>query len=87
MIGEELRDELIARGFTDDLESPNGTMALTVPCSTSELAELLDSMVTRREKVFRSVDVVGAEAAHRSYDDVLLAIDAIKAVIARLSLE
>lgn len=45
------------------------------------LGELLDMMIARREKVFRSVDVVGREAATASYDDAVLMVDALKAVL------
>lgn len=86
-IADEVKQELIARGFSADLESPNGTMGLSVAdlCSTSEdLAELLVILVARREKIFRSVAVVGAELARKSYDDVVLVIEAVKAVIGRL---
>jgi hypothetical protein len=51
-----------------------------------DLSELFDTMIARREKVFRSSDVVGATVAKQSYDDVVLAIDAIKAVVSQLSL-
>jgi len=84
-IQSELRKELVARGFSPSLASPNDTMVLDDAYATAaDLAGLLELMVARREKIFRSVDVVGAGAAKRSYDDVVLCIDAIKAVIARL---
>ena len=80
------RKELLSRGFSATLTSPNDTMVLDELCSTSaELADLLEVMVARREKVFRSIDVVGAGLAKRSYDDVVLVVDDIKAVIGQLS--
>ncbi len=48
------------------------------------VAELLEMMVARREKVFRSQEVVGTEAARKSYEDVVLVVDAIKAIIDRV---
>lgn len=87
LIRRALNAELQKRGFTTDLEAPNGTIGLTESYSTTtDLADLLDLMVTRREKIFRSVEVVGPDAAKKSYNDVLLVIEAVKAVIARLSL-
>ena len=50
-----------------------------------EIGELLDLMVARREKIVRSVDAVGKETATRSFDDAESAIEAIKAVIKKLS--
>ncbi|WP_437301959.1 hypothetical protein [Sorangium sp. So ce388] len=86
-IREHLWNELRLRGFSHDGESPHGTMGLTDSYSTgADLAELLELMVARREKIFGSVDVVGQDAARKSYDDVVLVIESIKAVIGRLSL-
>ena len=86
-IRDDLRTELLARGFSAGLEAPNATMVLDDSYSTAaDLADLLEVMVARREKIFRSVDVVGQATARRSYDDVVLVIEAIKAVIAKLSL-
>jgi hypothetical protein len=84
---DELKGQLLSRGFTPGLESPNSTMVLDdTLLDRVDIGNLLDMMVTRREKVFRSVEVVGQEAAKRSYDDVVLVIEAIEAVIAKLSL-
>jgi hypothetical protein len=86
-IREQLWNELRLRGFSQDGESPHGTIGLTDSYSTgAELADLLELMVARREKIFRSVDAVGQTAARDSYDDVVLVIEAVKAVIGRLSL-
>jgi hypothetical protein len=86
-ISDELKKELLARGFSTSLEAPNGTMGLTSAYTTAaELADLMDLMVSRREKIFRSVDVVGHDAARKSYDDVVIVIEAIKAVMGKLSL-
>lgn len=96
-IRDELKKELLARGFTiappsptdptEGFVSPKDTMVLGDAYATAlDLAELLDQMVSRREKLFRSADVVGPDIAKQGYDDVVFVIDAIKAVIARLSL-
>ena len=83
-IREELLSELFARGFTTRGASPRDTMILDETyLGDVDIAELLELMVARREKIFRSQDVVGADAAKASYDDVLLVIEAIKAVIGR----
>jgi hypothetical protein len=82
----ELKRELAARGFSPDGSAPNGSMTFDDAYLASvEIAELFDTMVARREKVFRSTDVVGADIARNNFDDVNLAIDAIKAVISRLT--
>lgn len=60
-------------------------MALSVTyLSEVALGELLDQMVTRREKVFRSVEAVGRSVAEGSYSDVVLVIEAINSVLADL---
>jgi hypothetical protein len=43
-------------------------------------------MVSKGDKAFRGVDVLGPEAAREIYDDVAIVIAAVKAVISRLSL-
>jgi hypothetical protein len=53
----------------------------------TELSDLLETMVARREKVIRSHSVVGPDIAKQSYDDVVLVIDAIKAVMKNLTRE
>lgn len=83
----ELKRELGARGFATDGTAPNGSITFDdAYLSAIELGELLDTMIARREKVFRSTDVVGADIARKNYDDVVCAIGAIKAVISRLTL-
>jgi len=86
-IRDELRKELRERGFSTSLESPHGGLVLsdTYKCA-ADLADLLDVMVARREKIFRSVDVVGQDTAKRNYDDTVLVIEAAKAVLGRLVL-
>ncbi len=86
-IRDELRRELVNRGFSESLEAPNGTMGLTDCATSAELADLLEVMVARREKIFGSVGVVGRDAAKKSYDDVVLVIEAAKAVVGKLTLE
>jgi hypothetical protein len=81
----ELKKEILARGFRSDGAAPNGTMVLDEGYLAGvDLADLLDTMVSRREKIFRSSEVVGADVARQSYDDVVLVIDAIKSVVGRL---
>ena len=84
---DALKAELTARGFAPHCTAPNETMSLDDDyLSGIELADLFDTMIARREKVFRSSDVVGADVAKKSFDDVVLVIDSIKAVIGRLTL-
>ena len=75
------RKALASRGFVG-LVSPNGTMAFDeASLSSVGLADLLETLVARREKIFGSVAVVGQVSARQSYDDVVAAIDATKEVI------
>ena len=84
---EELRKELISRGFSTEGVSPNNTMVIDDAfLGEIEIAALFETMVARREKVFRSGDAVGMDVAKKSYDDAVLAIEAIKAVVGKLSL-
>lgn len=86
-IASEVMRELMARGFGADGTAPNGTMDLDEAYMRSmDLGRLLDVLVARREKIFGSVDVVGHDAARKGYDDVVVAIDALNAVISRLVL-
>jgi len=80
---DELKEELRKRGFQDGLVAPNETMTFGGWTFDGDLCDFLDQMVVRREKVSRSVPVVGKEAATQSYGDVLLVIDAIKTVLRR----
>jgi len=82
-----LKDELVARGFELDGSAPNDTMSLDdAYLSELDLGDLLETMIARREKILRSTDVVGADAAKKSFDEVVLAIGAIKAVLSKLVL-
>jgi hypothetical protein len=82
---EELKKELRLRAYSDSGVAPNDTMVLDdIFLDGVELFELLDTLVTRREKIHRSYATVGAEAGKKSYDDVVAAIDAIKALMSRL---
>jgi hypothetical protein len=86
-IREELWRELLARGFAVNGASPNNTMTINEAfLDAIEVAALFDTMVARRENVSRSGGVVGLDVAKKSYDDVVLVIDAMKAVIGRMSL-
>jgi len=85
-IATEIMRELVSRGYAADGTAPNGTMDLDEGYMRSiELGALLDLLVSRREKIFRSVDVVGQDTAKKGYDDVVVAIDAVAAVISRLT--
>jgi len=84
---DALRTQLVARGFDQKLSSPKGTMVFDEGyLRRIELADLLETLVARREKIFRSSGVVGQETASASYDDVVRAIEATKAVIGLLML-
>jgi hypothetical protein len=86
-VRDEFVKQLRARGFSDQLESADRTIVLADSYSTAaELADLLEVMVSRREKIFRSVAVVGEEVARRNYENTVLIIDAIKAVIGQCQL-
>jgi hypothetical protein len=86
-VRDELRRELLSRGFAAGGTSPNNTMVIDDAFLDGiEITSLFETMVARREKVFRSGDVVGLDVATKTYDDVVLAIDAIKVVIAKLLL-
>lgn len=85
-IAAAVMGELRSRGYATDGTAPNDTMDLNEDYMRSvELGDLLDLLVSRREKIFRSVDVVGRDIANKSYDDVVIAVDAVKSVIARVS--
>lgn len=84
-VAAEIMRELVSRGYAPDGNAPNGTMELGESYIRSvELGELFDMLVARREKVFRSTEVVGPDPARKSYDDVVIAVDALKTVISRL---
>ena len=82
----QLLKELASRGYRDDGSAPNRSIVLDYDeLSDVELGELLEQMVTRREKIFRSVDTLGKDAAMKNYDDAQRAIDAMRAVIKKLT--
>jgi hypothetical protein len=77
-----LLKELAARGYRDDGSSPFRSIVLDYDeLAEVELGELLEQMVARREKIFRSLDTVGKDVAMQNYEDAQRAIDAMKAVI------
>jgi hypothetical protein len=83
---DDLKCELEGRGFRPDGSSPNSTVVLDdAYLDDVDIAELLEIMVARREKIFQSPPVVGLEAAKASYADVVLVIEALKTVIGRLA--
>lgn len=87
LILDDLKAELMARGFSPGGTAPNDTMSVDDGyLADIELADLFDTMITRREKVARSIEVVGVDAARASFDDVVAVVDAIKAVMAKLVL-
>lgn len=77
--------ELARRGYRDGA-SPNSTIVLDLAeLEELDLGEFLDMMVTRREKIARAVDTLGKDKAHQSFDDAEHAIEAVKAVIKKLT--
>lgn len=81
---EQLWSELQARGFDANGNAPNVSIWLTAEyLADCTISELFDMMVTRREKVWNSVPVMGQKIARENYDDVVLVIDALKQVIER----
>ena len=75
-----------ARGYRDDGSSPFHSIVIDYSeFAEVELGELLEQMVARREKIVRSVEVVGKDVAMQHYEDAQRAIDAMKAVIKRLT--
>ena len=81
-IRDRLREELRSRGFKDSGDSPHGTMTLDEDyLDAVALSDLLDMMVSRREKFFRSEQAVGPDIAKKGYDDVVLVIEATKLVV------
>ena len=82
----QLLMELAARGYRDDGSSPHRSIVLDYDeLADTELGELLEQMVGRREKIFRSIETVGKDVAMRNYDDAQRAIDAMKAVLKKLT--
>lgn len=83
-VRDQLKDELRQRGFRDGLVSPHeGFVFSDETFADVEIYDFLDAMVVRREKAFWSVAAVGRESATQTYDDLVLIIDAIKAVLRR----
>lgn len=81
-----LLKELAARGYRDDGSSPFRSIVLDYgELLDIELGELLEQMVTRRERIVRAVDSIGKDKAMQHYDDAQRAIDAMRAVIKRLT--
>lgn len=72
---QALADELIARGYSVDGLAPHGTMNLGPAYLESvTMCDLLDQLISRREKIARSVPVVGQDVAEAGYADVVNAI-------------
>ncbi|HEY5926254.1 MAG TPA: hypothetical protein VIV11_31430 [Kofleriaceae bacterium] len=81
-----LLKELAARGYREDGSSPFRSIVMDYgELAETELGELLEQMVARREKIFRSLEAVGKDVAMQHYEDAQRAIDAMKAVIKKLT--
>jgi hypothetical protein len=81
-IVQVLQKGLASRGFTPGGISPNDTMTLDKEyLERVDLGELLEMLVARREKVFHSGGVIGQEVSQKGYDDVVLAIEAVRAAL------
>jgi hypothetical protein len=77
--------ELARRGYRDTGASPHGSIVLDyTEMGELDLGELLDLMVSRRERIWRSVETMGKEKATHHFEDSEAAIEAIKAVIKKL---
>jgi hypothetical protein len=80
----QLLKELAARGYRDDGSSPYRSIVLDYDeLAETDIGELLEQMVARRDKIFRSLESVGKDVAMQHYEDAQRAIDAMKAVIKR----
>jgi hypothetical protein len=85
-IRAQLKQELALRGYIGRM-APHGTMWLDdAYLAEASIGDLMDQLIARREKVFGSVAAVGERAAKESYEDVVAAIDALKAVLERMVL-
>lgn len=81
-----LLKELAARGYRDDGSSLFRSIVLDYEeLAEVEIGELLEQMVARREKIFRSMEALGRDAAMQSYEDAQRAIEAMKVVIKKLT--
>jgi len=84
-VKDELQKELIARGYAADGHAPQGSMWLVEDFLRSvQLVELIDTLFSRREKLFRMVEEEGMEPSRPSYDDVSIAVEALKVVVSHL---
>lgn len=78
--------ELQARGFTSDLMAPNGSLAFSERYLEGEtLAGLFDLVLSRREKMFRTIPELGLERTRAAYADAVIAVEAVGAVISGLA--
>jgi hypothetical protein len=83
---QQLLKELASRGYREDGSSPFRSIVLAYDeLLEIELGELLEQMVVRREKIFRSLDTLGKDAAMEHYEDAQRAIEAMKALLRRLT--
>ena len=82
-----LRAELARRGYRENGASPHGSIVLDYDeLGELDLGEILDLMVSRRERVVRSLDSLGKDNATAHYEDAEAAIQAVKDVIRKVSL-
>jgi hypothetical protein len=85
-IRDAVTRELQARGFSADLLGPSRSLAFSPEyLETETLAGLYDLVVSRREKMFRGVPELGQEIARAAYDDAVIAVQAVGAVISQLA--
>ena len=83
---QQLLNELARRGYRADGSSPFKSIVIDLDeLAEIELGELLEQMVERREKIVRSVETLGKDAAMERYEDAQRAIDAMKIVIKKLT--
>ena len=81
-----LLKELAARGYRDDGSAPYRSIVLDYDeLADTDIGELLEQMVDRREKIFRAVESIGKDVAMQRYEDAQRAIDAMKVVIKKLT--
>jgi hypothetical protein len=78
--------ELAARGYREDGSAPFRSIVIDYDeLRDTEIGELLEQIVVRRDKIFRSLETVGKDIALQNYEDSQRAIDAMKAVIKKLT--
>lgn len=80
----KIRQELVARGFSEDGVAPHKTLTLTDEALAAvSVGDLLDHLMSRHERIFRLMGFASREEAKPFWDDLSAAIDALKAMISR----